>query len=134
MSSPSSNNIEDNAWLLKMEQRREVTKEDNGNEEKIEVVVKSHVHQGGQATPVEKIAEERDILQPFYEHLSSSEIEGLRIFETVCVQNTYLTREVILLEEQNIALRSINRKLEYLLKLKDKLTTSSPPPSPNKEA
>jgi hypothetical protein len=68
-----------------------------------------------------------------YDHLSPSVIEALRVFEIVFVQNTSLTREVILLEEQNIALQSINRRLMYLLELKDKLATSSPPPSPKKE-
>ena len=75
-------------------------------------------------------AVEGDILKAFLDHLSPSEIEALRTFETVCVWNTYLTREVILLEEQNISLQNINRKLEYLLRLKDNLTTSS---SPKKE-
>jgi hypothetical protein len=82
---------------------------------------------------MEETIEKGDILQPFYDHLSPYEIETLRVFETICAQNTSLTHEVILLEEQNIALRSINRKLEYLLRLKDKLSTTPSPPSPKKE-
>ena len=104
--------------------------EDNVKEVKAEEVAENHVQEGGQAMPVEKTAKEGDVLQPFYDHLHSSKIEALRIFEIVCVQNTYLTREVILLEEQNITLQSINHKLEYLVRLNDKLTTSSPPPYP----
>ena len=104
-----------------------------GEEDKIEEVVGTQAQEGGQAMPMEEIAEKGDILQHFYDHLSPSEIEALRVFETICAQNTSLTREVILLEEQSIALRSINPKLEYLLKLKDKATTLSPSSSPKKE-
>ena len=107
--------------------------EDNGKEDKVEEVAGAQAPEGGQAIPMEETAEKGDILQPIYDHLSPSVIEALRVFETVCAQNTSLTREVILLEEHNIALRSINCKLEYLLKLKVKPTTSSPPPSLKKE-
>ena len=72
--------------------------------------------------------------QPYYDHLTPTEIEPFRAFETVRVQNTYLTREVILLEEQNIALRSVNRRLDYLVKLKCEAATtpsSSPTPPPS---
>jgi hypothetical protein len=107
--------------------------EDNGKEDKVKEVAGAQAPEGGQAVPMEETAEKEDILQPLYDHLSPSVIEALRVFETICAQNTSLTREVILLEEQNIALRSINRKLEFLLKLKDKPTTSSSPPSLKKE-
>ena len=69
---------------------------------------------------MEEIEKEEDILQPYYNHLTPTKMEALRAIEMVCVQNTYLTREVILLEEQNIALRSVNLRLEYLLKLSEK--------------
>jgi hypothetical protein len=109
--------------------------EDNGKQEKVEEVAGAQALKEGQAIPMVETAEKGDILQPLYDHLSPSVIEALRVFERVSVQNTSLTREVILLEEQNIALRSINRRLMYLLELKDKITTSSssPPSSLRKE-
>jgi hypothetical protein len=33
---------------------------------------------------MEETAEKGDILQPFCDHLSPSEIEALRVFETIC--------------------------------------------------
>ena len=71
--------------------------------------------------------EEEDILKPYYAHLTPIEVEAFRIIETVRVQNKYLTRENILLQEHIIALRSIIRRLENLLSLK--CETTSPPPS-----
>ena len=73
-----------------------------------------------------------DILQTLHHNLSLSEINALKDVEEICAQNNSLTHEVIVLEEQNHALRRINRNLEYLLKLKDTPTTSSPP-SPRME-
>src|SRR3989337_56013 len=93
--------------------------EDNGKEEKVEEVAGVQALEEGQAIPMEETAEKEDILQPLYDHLSPSVIEALRVFEIVSVQNTSLTREVILLEEQNIALRSINHRLMYLRELTD---------------
>ena len=107
--------------------------EDNGKEGKVEEVAGAQAPEGGQAIPMEETAEKGDILQPLYDHLSSSVIEALRVFDIVSAHNTSLTREVILLEEQNIALRSIKHRLMYLLELKDKLATSSSPSSPKKE-
>src|SRR3989337_2664966 len=84
----------------------------------------------GQAVPA---AEEEDILQPYYDYLTPTEIEAFRVTETVHVQNKYLTRENILLQEHIITLRSVIRRLEYLLSLKEKdehsITSSPPPPS-----
>ena len=77
--------------------------EDNGKEEKVKEFAGAQAPEGGQAIPMEETAEKGDILQPLYDHLSPSVIEALRVFETVCAQNTSLTHEVILLEEQNIA-------------------------------
>ena len=85
-----------------------------------------------QAMHKKELTEKGDILQTLQHNLSLSEINALRAVEAICAQNTSLTREVIVLEEQNRALRRINRNLEYLLKLKDKPITSSPP-SPKKE-
>ena len=55
-----------------------------------------------QALPTEE--EEEDILKPYYDHLTPTEIEAFRIIEMVRVQNRYLTRENILLQEHIIAL------------------------------
>ena len=98
--------------------------EDNGKEDKAEEVAGTQAPEGGQAIPMEETAEKGDILQPLYDHLPLSVIEALRVFEIVSAQNTSLTHEVILLEEQNRALRRIINNLEYFLK--DKPTTSSP--------
>jgi hypothetical protein len=69
-----------------------------------------------------------DSWQTLYDKFPTSEIDTLKVFEAICAQSTSLTREVIVLEEQNRALRRINGNLEYLRKLKDKPTSS--PPSP----
>ena len=72
-----------------------------------------------QAWPAEE--EEEDILKPYYDHLTPTEIKTFRIIKTVRVQNKYLT--------------SVIRRLENLLILKDRIasTPSPPPSSPPKE-
>ena len=75
--------------------------------------------------------EEEDILKPYYDHLTPTEIESFRIIKTVRVQNKYLTRENILLQEHIIALQSIIRRLENLLIMKDKIASTSSPPPPS---
>ena len=65
-------------------------------------------------------AEEEGILQPYYNHITPTEIEALKIIEIVLVQNKYLTHENILLQEHITTLQSIIRRLEHL-------TPSSPP-------
>src|SRR3989337_1557198 len=125
MSSPSSNNGGDDAWLLKIEMKREELGETNEGD-KIKKVVGDQV----------LAAEEEDILQPYYNHLTPTEIEAFKIIEIVCVQNKYLTRENILLQEHIITLQSIIRRLEYLLRSKcgtTSSTTPSSPPPPKKE-
>ena len=69
-------------------------------------------------------AEEEDILQPHYNLLTPTEIEAFKMIEIVQVQNKYLTRENILLQEHIIALKGSIRKLEHLLRsmLDDKPT------------
>ena len=94
-----------------MELKREGPKEALKGDESKEVV-------GDQAPAVEQalpVEEEEDILQPYYEYLTPTEIEAFRIIETVRVQNKYLTLENILLQEHIITLRSIIQRLEYLL-------------------
>ena len=82
-----------------------------------------------QAWPAED--EEEDILKPYYDHLTPTEIEAFRIIEMVHVQNKYLTHENILLQEHIIALWSIIRRLENLLIMKEKIATTSSPPPPS---
>ena len=89
---------------------------------------------GCKSMATEEVIEKGDTLKSLYHNLSPSEIDTLKVFETICAQNTSLTHEVILLEEQNHALRRINSNLEYLLKLKDKPSITSSPPSPKKDA
>ena len=110
---------------MKMELKREEPKEAN-NDDKGKEAMKDQAPEGGQSMPTEE-EEEEDILQPYYNHFTPTKIEAFRAFEAVCVQNKFLTRENILLEEHIITLRRFIRKLEYLLSLK--CDTSSPPPS-----
>ena len=113
---------------LKREELKQATKEDT-----VEEVMEDQAQEGGQAMLTEDAGKEEGILQTYYEHLNPTEIEAFRAFEMVCVQNKYLTREIILLEEQNITLHSINRRLEHLLRLKCEAPTSSSPSSLKKE-
>ena len=67
-----------------------------------------------QAPAIEQVLpeeEEKDILLPYYEHLTPATIEAFRIFEKTRVQNKYLTRENILLEKHIIDLRGVIRRL-----------------------
>ena len=127
MSSPTSNNVEEDAWLMKIELKREEPKEAfKGDKSKEATGDQPPVVE--QALPAE---EEEDILKPYYDHLTPTEIEAFRIIKMVLVQNKYLTHENILLQEHIIALRSIICRLANLLIMKDKIATTSlsPPPS-----
>ena len=57
MSSPSSNNTGDDAWLMKIEMKREKLGENN-EDDKIKKAAEDQV----------PVAEEEDILQPYYNH------------------------------------------------------------------
>ena len=100
MSSPSSNNVGDDAWLMKIETKqeeiREIKEGDNSKE-----VAKEHVP----AVPEEGFS------QPYYNHLTPTEIEAFKMIELARIQNKYLTRENILLQEHITALKGIIRKL-----------------------
>ena len=87
MSSPSSNNAGDDAWLMKIEMKREELGGINEGD-KIKKSVEDQV-----PTVVEE-----DVLQPHYNHLSSTEIEAFKMIEIVRIQNKYLTHEDILLQ------------------------------------
>ena len=121
MSSPSSNNEGDNAWLMKEELKREEPGEINKDD-----VIKKAMEDQAPAV------EEEDILQPHYNLLTPTETDAFKMIEIVWVQNKYLTRENILLQEHIIALKGIIRKLEHLLRsmLDDKPTSSKTPSSP----
>ena len=120
MSSPSSNNGDNDAWLMKIELKREEPMEINKDEG-----IKKAMEDQAPA------AEEEDILQPHYNLLTPTEIEAFKMIELARIQNKYLTRENILLKEHIIALKGIIRKLEELLRsMCDYPPSSSPPPSP----
>ena len=78
--------------------------------------------------------EEEDILKPYLTHLTPAEIEAFRVIEIVRIQNKYLTCKNILHQEHITYLRSVIRRLENLLILKDRIASSPPPSSsPPKE-
>ena len=74
MSSPSSNNGDNDAWLMKIELKREEPMEIN----KDEGIKKATEDQA-------PAAEEKDILQPYYNHLTPTEVEALKIIEIIRV-------------------------------------------------
>ena len=120
MTSPSSNNEDKNAWLLKIEMKREEPEEinkDEGIKKAMEV----------QAPAVK----EEDIPQPLPNLFTPTEIEAFKMIELARIQNNYLTQENILLKDHIAGLKGIIRKLEELLRsMCDYPPSSSPPPSP----
>ena len=119
MSSPSSSNNEGNdAWLMKIELKREEPMEINKDE--------------GIKKATEDQAPE-DNLQLDHNLLTPPEIEAFKMIELARIQNKYLTRENILLKEHIVALKGIIRKLEDLLRSMCDYPSSPPPSSPTKE-
>ena len=120
MTSPSSNNKDKDAWLLKIKLKREESEEinkDEGNKKAMEV----------QAPAVE----EEDIPQPLPNLFTPTEIEAFKMIELARIQNKYLTPENILLKDHIAGLKGIIRKLEELLcSMCDYPSSSSLPPSP----
>ena len=120
MTSPSSNNEDKDAWLLKIELKREEPEEinrDDGIKKAMEV-----------QAPVVK---EEDIPQPLPNLFTPTEIKAFKMIELARIQNKYLTKENILLKDHIAGLKGIIRKLEELLCLMcDYPPSSSPPPSP----
>ena len=104
MSSPSSsNNGDNNAWLMKIELKREEPMEINKD--------------GGIKKATEdQVPATEDILQLDHNLLTPTEIKAFKMIELARIQNKYLTRENILLKEHIIALKGIIRKLEDLLR------------------
>ena len=126
MSSPSSNNGKEDAWLMKMELKAEGPKD-------VLMVAKDKEAVGDEAPTLDQALpeEEEDILLPYYEHLTPAAIEAFRMFEVTRVQNKYLTRVNILLEKLIVDLQGINRRLQALVEAA--LSTPSPTPSPKRE-
>ena len=115
MSSPSSNNGDNDAWLMKIELKREEPMEIN----KDEGIMKATEDQAPAA---------EDILQLDHNLLTPTEIEAFKMIELARIQNKYLTHENILLKDHIVALKGIIRKLEELLRLMcDYPPPSSPP-------
>ena len=85
MSFPSSNNQGNDAWLMKIELKREEPGEINKDDR-----IKKAMEGQAQAA-----AEEEDILQPHYNLLTPTEIEAFKMIELARIQNKYLTHENI---------------------------------------
>ena len=119
MSSPSSNNGDNDAWLMKIDLKREEPTRVNKDER----IKKATEDQAPAA---------KDTLQIDHNLLTPTEIEAFKMIELARVQNKYLTQENILLKEHIVALKGIIRKLEDLLR--SMCNYPSPPPSsPTKE-
>ena len=120
MTSPSSNNKDKDAWLMKIVLKREEPEEinkDEGIKKAMEV----------QAPAVK----EEDIPQPLPNLFTPTEIEAFKMIELALIQNKYLTQENILLKDHIARLKGIICKLEELLRsMCDYPPSSSPPPSP----
>ena len=120
MTSPSFNNEDKDAWLLKIELKREEPEEINKDEG-----IKKAMEDQAPA------AEEEDIPQPLPNLFTPTEIEAFKMIELARIQNKYLTRENILLKDHIAGLKGIIRKLEELLRsMCDYPPSSSPPSSP----
>ena len=121
MTSPSSNNEDKDAWLLKIELKREEPEEinkDEGIKKDMEV----------QAL----VVKEEYIPQPLPNLFTPTEIEAFKMIELA--RNKYLIEQNILLKDHIGGLKGIIRKLEELLRLMcDYPPSSSPPPSPPKK-
>ena len=114
MSSPSSNNGDNDAWLMKIDLKREEPTRVN-NDERIKKATEDQA-------PAAK-----DTLQIDHNLLTPTEIEAFKMIELARIQNKYLTQENILLKEHIVALKGIIRKLEDLLR--SMCDYPSPPPS-----
>ena len=94
MSPPSSNNGDNDAWLMKIELKREEPMEINKGEG-IKKATEDHAPAA------------EDILQLDHNLLTPTEIEAFKMIGLARIQNKYLTRENILLKEHIIALKGI---------------------------
>ena len=120
MTSPSFNNEDKDAWLLKIELKREEPEEINKDEG-----IKKAMEDQAPAV------EEENIPQPLPNLFTPTEIEDFKMIEIARIQNKYLTQENILLKDHIAGLKGIIRKLEELLRsMCDYPPSSSPPSSP----
>ena len=94
MSSPSSNNGDNDAWLMKIDLKREEPMRVN----KYERIKKATEDQA----PAPK-----DTLQLDHNLLTPTKIEAFKMIELARIQNKYLTRENILLKEHIVALKGL---------------------------
>ena len=120
MSSPSSNNGDNDAWLMTIELKREEPMEINKDE-------------GIKKTTEDQVPAAEDILQLDHNLLTPTEIGAFKMIELSRIQNKYLTCENILLKEHIIALKGIIRKLEDLLRSVCDYPSSPTPSSPTKK-
>ena len=121
MASPSFNNEDKDAWLLKIELKREEPEEINKDE-------------GIKKATEDQVPATEDTLQLDHNLLTPTEIEAFKMIELARIQNKYLTRENILLKEHIVALKGIIRKLEDLLRsMCDYPSSTTPPSSPTKK-
>ena len=120
MSSPSSNNGDNDAWLMKIELKREEPMEINKDE-------------GIKKAMEDQVPATEETLQLDHNLLTPTKIEAFKMIELACIQNKYLTRENILLKEHSTTLKGIIRKLEDLLRSMCDYPSSSPSSSPTKE-
>ena len=112
MLSPSSNNGDNDAWLMKIELKREEPMEINKDE-------------GIKKATEDQVPPAEDILQ-----LDHNLLTPTKMIELARIQNEYLTRENILLKEHIIALKGIIGKLEDLLRSMCDYPSSTTPSSP----
>ena len=85
---PSPNNEDKDAWLLKIELKREEPEEIN-RDEGIKKVMEDQA----------PVAKEEDIPQPLPNLFTPTEIEAFKMIELARIQNKYLTSENFLLKE-----------------------------------
>ena len=103
MSSPYSSDHEGNdAWLMKIELKREEPMEISKDE-------------GIKKAMEDQVPATTDILQLDHNLLTPTEIEAFKMIDLTRIQNKYLTQENILLKEHIVTLKGIIRKLEDLL-------------------
>ena len=117
MTSPSSNNEDKDAWLLKIELKREEPEEINRDEG----IMKAMEDQA-------PAVEEENIPQPLPNLFTLTEIEAFKMIELARIQSKYLTQENILLKDHTVVLKGIIRKLEELLRSMCNYPPSSSPP------
>ena len=82
MTSPSSNNEDKDAWLLKIDLKREEPGEIN----KDDGIKRAMEDQA-------PVAEEENIPQPLPNLFTPTEVEAFKMIELSCIQNKYLTQE-----------------------------------------